>query len=102
MLNSCISRMVGAVLWVSPIGIASLIAASIVNACDLLQTLSGLGLWVLTVLLGLTVFAAVILPLLLWAVTRTSPLKFLRTFSQAIVLAFGTSSSSAALPVKPS
>ena len=87
------------VLWISPLGIASLISTSIMKACDLYQTLLGLGLWVLTVLLGLALFACIILPCMLWLVARTSPLKFMRTFSKALVMAFGTSSSSAALPV---
>lgn len=87
------------VLWVSPLGIASLISMSIVKACDLFQTLVGLGLWVLTVLIGLAIFAGVVLPVLLWVLTRSSPLKFVKTFSKALVMAFGTSSSSAALPV---
>ena len=34
-LNAAVGRMVGAALWVSPLGIASLIAASILRACDL-------------------------------------------------------------------
>ena len=98
--NSCISKMVCWVLWISPLGIASLISMSIVKACDLYQTLIGLGLWVVTVLLGLALFAGIILPCILWLITRTSPLQFLRTFSKALVMAFGTSSSSAALPVR--
>ena len=99
--NTCISKMVSAVLWISPVGVASLIAASIVSACNLLQTLVALGFWVLTVLAGLLLFAAVLLPLLCWALTRSNPLRHLRAFSQALVLAFGTSSSTAALPVRP-
>lgn len=100
--NLVIGRVVSAVLWISPLGVASLIAASVAGACDLLHTVAALGLWVLTVLLGLLVFAVVLLPILLWLTTRGNPLRFLRTFSQALVLAFGTSSSSAALPVSAS
>jgi len=35
--NMVIGKMVGWVLWVSPVGIASLISMSIVKACDLYQ-----------------------------------------------------------------
>ena len=34
-LNAAVGRMVTAALWVSPLGILSLIAASILRACDL-------------------------------------------------------------------
>lgn len=40
--NAVISKMVGVVLWTSPVGIASLIAAAICRACSLLGTLSAL------------------------------------------------------------
>ena len=40
--NAVIGKMVTAVLWTSPVGIASLIAAAICRACSLLGTLSAL------------------------------------------------------------
>ncbi|KAL3151463.1 hypothetical protein ABBQ38_012464 [Trebouxia sp. C0009 RCD-2024] len=97
--NVVIGKMVTAVLWTSPLGIASLIAASICRACDLGSTLGALGLWVATVLLGLALQGGLVLPAVLWGCTRQSPWAALKGFSQAIVLGFGTSSSSAALPV---
>lgn len=36
MLNAAVQRMVMAALWLSPLGIGSLIAASLLRACDLL------------------------------------------------------------------
>ena len=53
---------------------------------------------------GLLVLGGLILPaILLWG-TRgaVSPLRAAGNFSRALALAFGTSSSSAALPVRPS
>ena len=97
--NVVIGKMVTAVLWTSPLGIASLIAASICRACDLVNTLGALGLWVATVLLGLALQGGLVLPAALWGCTRNSPWATVKGFSQAIVLGFGTSSSSAALPV---
>ena len=47
--------MVTWVLYISPVGIASLIAASICRADNIGDTLAALGLWVVTVLLGLAV-----------------------------------------------
>ena len=97
--NIVIGKMVTAVLWTSPLGIASLIAASICRACDLGGTLGALGLWVATILLGLALQGGLVLPTVLWGCTRKNPWAALKGFSRAIVLGFGTSSSSAALPV---
>lgn len=36
MLNAAVQRMVSAALWLSPLGVGSLVAASILRACDLL------------------------------------------------------------------
>ena len=98
--NAVIGRMVSAVLWVSPLGVASLIAAAICNACDLLGTAAALGLWIGTVLGGLAIFAGLLLPALLWSVTRGNPFHTLRGFSPALLLGFGTGSSAASLPVR--
>lgn len=35
-LNAAVQRMVSAALWLSPLGVGSLVAASILRACDLL------------------------------------------------------------------
>lgn len=98
--NAVIGRMVSAVLWVSPLGVASLIAAAICNACDLLGTAAALGLWIGTVLGGLAIFAGLLLPALLWAVTRCNPFQTLQGFAPALLLGFGTGSSAASLPVR--
>ena len=54
----------------------------------------------LTVLGGLCLFGLVALPAAFWALTRKRPTEVARGFSRALALAFGTSSSSAALPVR--
>lgn len=49
MLNQAVGKMVTAALWTSPLGIGSLIAASILRACDLLGGFAGAseaGAWV--------------------------------------------------------
>ncbi len=55
--NTVIGKMVTAVLWISPLGIASLIAAAICRACSLLGTLGALGLWLTTVMAGAAVLS---------------------------------------------
>ena len=98
-LNQVVGKMITAALWVSPVGVGCLIASSILGACDLWATVSALGMWLATVLLGLALFAFIILPFFLFAFTRKSPLRVASHFGQALALAFGTSSSAASLPL---
>ncbi|KAL4531799.1 hypothetical protein Ndes2437A_g09104 [Nannochloris sp. 'desiccata'] len=98
-INAAVGKMVIAALWISPLGVGCLIASSILHACDLSATISALGLWLATVILGLAIFAFIILPAFLFAATGKSPLPVASYYGQALALAFGTSSSAAALPL---
>jgi solute carrier family 1 (glial high affinity glutamate transporter), member 2 len=98
-INNAVGKMVTAALWISPIGVGCLIASSILRACDLGATISALGLWLATVILGLAIFAFIILPAFLFVTTGKSPLHVASYYGQALALAFGTSSSAAALPL---
>ncbi|KAG2490985.1 hypothetical protein HYH03_010658 [Edaphochlamys debaryana] len=97
--NDAIGKIVGWVIWTSPVGIASLILTSICRACNLTSTLVALGLFIVTVLLGLGLWAGLALPALFWATTRRNPAAVYRGFSQAMATAFGTDSSNATLPI---
>ena len=58
-----------------------------------------IGTHLVNFLAGLVIFGVVILPVAFWFISRRKPIEVARGFSKALVLAFGTSSSSAALPV---
>lgn len=64
-----------------------------------LDHLSSVGRLLLTVLLALTVFMFIALPLLLKFVAKVKPIRHFKAMSPALVTAFSTSSSSATLPV---
>lgn len=83
----------------SPIGIFFLIVAKLLEMEDLKDFLGSLGLYVVTVLAGLFIHGFIVLPLLLFVITRINSFKYIRGMSQALVTAFGTASSSASLPV---
>ncbi len=53
----------------------------------------------LTVVMGLAIHLLVVLPVILWLLTGRNPYRFVRQMSQAMLMAFSTSSSSATLPV---
>jgi len=90
-------RIVGWIMIIAPLGIMALLAKLIATQdTNLLGTL----IKFIAVIMGTTLFHGVIvLPLILFAVTRMSPLRFFRGAKEALVTAFATSSSSATMPV---
>ncbi|ESP03184.1 hypothetical protein LOTGIDRAFT_61417, partial [Lottia gigantea] len=86
-------------IWYSPVGIAFLIAAKIVEMEDFSVLVGKVGLYFITVLSGLFVHGSVVLPGLFFLGSRQNPYKFIYGISQAMATAFGTSSSSATMPV---
>jgi Na+/H+-dicarboxylate symporter len=90
-------RIVGWIMRLAPLGIMALLAKLVATQdVALLATL----LKFIAVVLGTTLLHGVlVLPLILYLVTRVSPLHFWRGAREALVTAFATSSSSATLPV---
>lgn len=88
---------VGWIMHLAPVGIAALLLQLVATQDD--RLLGSLGHFI-AVIVGSTLFhGVVILPLLLYAVTRMSPLRFWRGAREALITAFATSSSAATLPV---
>jgi Na+/H+-dicarboxylate symporter len=63
------------------------------------STLRALGIYGLTVVLGLFIMAFVFYPTLLLLFAKVNPIKFFKAIAPAQLLAFSTSSSAATLPV---
>ena len=96
-LFNLMMQMVGWIMQIAPLGILALLAKLV--ATQDVALFSGLGKFMLVVT-GTTIFhGAVVLPLILWLVTRVSPLTFWRGARPALLTAFATSSSAATLPV---
>ncbi|MEN9481778.1 MAG: hypothetical protein RLZZ298_3173 [Pseudomonadota bacterium] len=88
---------VGWIMRLAPLGIAALLLQLVASQNSAL--LGGL-LHFIAVVIGSTLFHGVIvLPLLLYALTRVSPLHFWRGSREALITAFATSSSAATLPI---
>lgn len=76
----------------APIGILFLIAGKIVEMDDLTQMGGQLGMYTITVIIGLLIHGVLILPTLYFAITRQNPFIFIGGLLQALVTALGTSS----------
>ena len=85
------------IMRLAPLGIAALLLQLVASQNN---ALLGSLLHFIAVVIGSTLFHGVIvLPLLLYAVTRVSPLRFWRGSREALITAFATSSSAATLPI---
>lgn len=98
-LSTTMMRVTGWVIWLSPIGVFFLILSKLMEMDNILGVFAKLGLYFLTVAGGIMFHGFVILPSIFFLITRKNPMKFVGNMGQAIATAFGTSSSSATLPV---
>ena len=99
-INELFEIIMTIVRWImrlAPLGIMGLLAKLVAQANT--QLLYVLSKYILVVV-GTTLFHGLItLPVILWLITRISPLTFFRAMKEAFITAFSTSSSTATLPV---
>jgi proton glutamate symport protein len=97
-MNEVIMKIIDIIMLFSPYGVFALMAALMVEIPDF-STLGALGIYGLTVLLGLFIMAFVFYPTLLMIFAKINPIKFFKAIAPAQLLAFSTSSSAATLPI---
>eukprot|EP00794_Sanderia_malayensis_P007885 gene7885-8738_t len=98
-INKVVSKLVQYVMWYSPIGIWSLLTVSFAQMKDISATFESLGMLVLCVMLGLCIHVLIIYPGIYFIILRRNPYPYFKGIAQALITAFGTSSSAATLPV---
>lgn len=99
-INAAMMKIVHLIIWFAPIGVMALIGGVIAEKRDSLEQLvSGLGLYSLTVILGLLIHAVITLPLILRFLGRKSPWRYMLNVGEALATAFTTASSGATLPI---
>jgi proton glutamate symport protein len=104
-LNDAIIELVFIIMKLAPIGVFALVASLLVevagdnNPNEVFEILYALLWYVVTVILGLVFMTFVIYPIMLRLFTKTGCIHFFKGIYPAQLVAFTTSSSSAALPV---
>ncbi|MCD6250027.1 MAG: dicarboxylate/amino acid:cation symporter, partial [candidate division Zixibacteria bacterium] len=99
-INMAMMKIVYLLIWFAPVGVMALIGGIVAeNRESFDQLLHGLGLYSLTVILGLSIHALVTLPILLLILGRKNPWQYFLNMGQALATAFTTASSSASLPI---
>ncbi|XP_051018413.1 neutral amino acid transporter B(0) [Acomys russatus] len=97
--NDATMVLVSWIMWYSPVGILFLVASKIVEMKDIRQLFIRLGKYILCCLLGHAIHGLLLLPLIYFIFTRKNPYRFLWGIMTPLATAFGTSSSSATLPL---
>ncbi|MCT4614855.1 MAG: dicarboxylate/amino acid:cation symporter [Marinifilaceae bacterium] len=98
-LDTIILKMIDYIMYTAPYGVLALMAGLIVDFSGDLDLFTALGVYALTVILGLLSMILIIYPSFLSLVTKTGFKKFYKAISPAQLCAFSTSSSAATLPV---
>ncbi|MEM7227628.1 MAG: dicarboxylate/amino acid:cation symporter [Planctomycetota bacterium] len=93
-----IMRLVMWVIWITPLGVFLLMTYT-VGSIGLGNLVGPISKYIFTVLLGLMIHGAIVLPIILFIITRGNPFRFMYQMRRALLTAFGTDSSSATLPV---
>jgi len=101
-INDALLSFILLLMKVAPLGIFCLVAARFGKAQadgNLVQLFVVQFYYMATVLSGLGIHFFITLPVILYLLTRRSPISFLVQMSQAVLTAFSTASSTATLPV---
>jgi len=101
-VNTAIMKIVHLLMYFAPIGVFALIASKLGAAGGgelFLVELAKIGKYAWTVILALLLHGILVLPAILYFITRRNPLIYLKNLTAALTTAFSTASSSATLPI---
>lgn len=94
-----VMHMVTGVMWLTPIGISSVIAGKILSVSNIALVLSQLAWFIATVVLGVFIYQLIVMQLIYFVFIRKNPYKFYVGLVQGMLTAFATASTAAALPI---
>lgn len=87
-----VMKMVTGAMWMTPIGISSVIAGKILDVSDLSLVMSQLAWFIVTVAIGVFFYQFVVIQLIYFVFLRKNPFKFYYGLIQAMLTAFATAS----------
>ncbi|KAJ8309688.1 hypothetical protein KUTeg_011553 [Tegillarca granosa] len=79
-------------MWLTPIGVTSLVIVSISDVDDIGDVFEKLGLFVATVTIGIILLHVVFLPLILFLTTRRNPYAYIVSIGKAWMIGFAATS----------
>lgn len=85
-------------MWLTPIGVTSLVIVSISDVDDIGDVFEKLGLFVATVTIGIILLHVVFLPLILFLTTRRNPYAYIVSIGKAWMIGFAATSTAVAIP----
>ncbi|XP_034294091.1 neutral amino acid transporter B(0) [Pantherophis guttatus] len=97
--NEATMILVSWIMWYAPLGIMFLVAGKIVEMEDVVLLFTSLGKYICCCLVGHAIHGLLVLPGIYFVLTRRNPYRFLWGIFTPLATAFGTSSSSATLPL---
>jgi len=98
-VNDIILQIVDIIMMMAPYGVFALLGGLVVDFGGSADLFIALGMYSITVIIGLLMMILVIYPIILKSFTKVKYLDFFKAISPAQMLAFSTSSSAATLPV---
>ncbi|XP_038817505.1 neutral amino acid transporter B(0)-like isoform X2 [Salvelinus namaycush] len=97
--NEATMVLVSWIMWYAPLGIMFLVAGKIVEMEDVGTLFASLGKYIACCIVGHAIHGLLVLPGIYFIITRKNPYTFLWGIFTALATGFGTSSSSATLPL---
>lgn len=87
-----VMRMVTCVMWLTPVGISSVIAGKILGVNDLNLVMSQLMWFIITVAIGVCIYQFIVMQAIYFVFLRRNPFKFYAGLIHALLTAFATAS----------
>ncbi|XP_064539584.1 excitatory amino acid transporter [Drosophila montana] len=94
-----IMKMVTCVMWLTPVGISSVIAGKILSVDNLSLVMAQLVWFIITVAIGVIIYQFIVMQFIYFVFVRRNPFKFYAGLIEAMLTAFATASTAAALPL---
>lgn len=100
-LNAVTFKITDWIMATAPVGVGALFVSTLLDPklLDLTKFFESLGSYMFAVVAGLGIHGFLVLPAILFLVTKRSPVAFIRAMAPSLLTAFSTASSSATYPV---